>query len=423
MESIQDLTPEIQKRISDFEYYLAKGGMKRPAVKFIGAILTAILKSPHVHLTVLSKSLEEGIAPKKTWERLNRNLSKEGLGEEVIRLNIAKNVSKIRMFRYCVIDGGDIQKPEATQMEGLGRVRDGSKSKKGERPVIGNGYYWINAVMADDEGILPVYSDIYSLEREATDHVSEHTKIEEITELMSTVHPDAIFVIDRGGDGETVLKPLIRDEKKFVIRGQSSRSLRLHIDSAKTTNIKKIAENTKTPYLYKSSRNGEHFSIGMRRVYLVDTPLWLVVSRRQADPDALSWYLTNIDGSRNTVMMTVMHAYGLRWRVEEYHRQMKQCYHLEKICLRKYNAIKNMGVIVMLAASFCARLPKNLVLKLLLLSNQLPRKRLGDIPSYPYYMITAAVSRTLEVAVKRRYKPLRIRKREYFQLALPLQAF
>ncbi len=122
-------------------------------------------------------------------------------------------------------------------------------------------------------------------------------------------------------------------------------------------------------------------------------------------------------------MMTVMHAYGLRWRVEEYHRQIKQDYHLEQICLRKYNAIKNMGVIVMLAASFCSRLPENLVIKLLVLSNQLLRKRLSDIPSYQYYMITAAVARTLEHVHKRRYKLLRFRKRDYFQLNLVLKGF
>ena len=72
----------------------------------------------------------------------------------------------------------------------------------------------------------------------------------------------------------------------------------------------------------------------------------------------------------------------------------------------------------MLAAAFCARLPRNLVIKLLVLSNQLPRRRLIDIPKYPYYMIMAAVARTLELAVKRRPKPLRIRKRDYSQLKL-----
>ena len=78
-----------------------------------------------------------------------------------------------------------------------------------------------------------------------------------------------------------------------------------------------------------------------------------------------------------------------------------------------------MGVILMLAAAFCARISKNLIIKLLVLSNQLPRKRLSDIPDHPYYMIMAAVARTLEHAHERRYKPLRFRKRDYFQLNLP----
>lgn len=421
MDSITYLAPEIQKRISDFEYFLGKEGMNRPEVKFTGAILTGMLKSHHVHLTVLSRSLEEEITPKKTWERLNRNLSKGGLGTELIKMNLRRNACKIRSFRYCVIDGCDIQKPEAKQMEGLGRVRDGSKKTEDKKLVIGNGYYWLNAVMADDEEILPVYGDIYSLGHEAKDHVSEHTKIHDITDMVYEINPDMIYIIDRGGDGETVLGPMINDNKRFVIRGQSTRSLRLHIDSSKAKNIKEIAQRTKTPYSYKSSRNGERFSVGIRRVYLGDTPLWLVVSRRQTASDALSWYLTNIEGSRRMVLMTVMHAYGLRWRVEEYHRQIKQDYHLEQICLRKYNAIKNMGVIVMLAAAFCSRLPENLVIKLLVLSNQLPRKRLRDMPNYPYYMITAAVARTLELARKRRYKTLSIRKRDYFQLNLDLR--
>ena len=423
MEGITDLAPEIQKRISNFTQFLVGEGMKRPKVKFTGAILTAMLKEPHVHLTVLARSLAEKISPKKTWERLNRNLSKEDLCKELIRANVRRNAHKIRDFKYCMIDGSDIQKPEAKQMKGLGRVRDGSKKRKDKKAVIGNGYYWLNAVMANEKEILPVYSDIYSLDMEAENHVSEHTKIHEITDMVHEIHPDAIFAIDRAGDSGTTMDPLIDKNKNFVIRGQSTRSLRLHIDSSKTTNIKKIAERTKTPLSFKSSRNGEMFSVGMRRVYLGDTPLWLVVSRRQRSADALSWYLTNVQGSRNAVMMTTLDAYGLRWRIEEYHRQIKQDYHLEEICLRKYNTIKNMGVIVMLAASFCARLPENLVIKLLILSNLLPRKRLCDIPSYQYYMVTAAVARAMEFANKRRYKPLRIRKRDYFQLNLDLKGF
>jgi len=147
MDRITDLAPEIQKRISDFTQFLSNGGMKRPKAKFTGAILTAMLKEPHVHLTVLARSLAEKISPKKTWERLSRNLSKEDFGEELILANIRR------------------QKPEAKQMKGLGRVRDGSKKRKDKKAVIGNGYYWLNALMVSQKEMLPVYSDIYSLDQ------------------------------------------------------------------------------------------------------------------------------------------------------------------------------------------------------------------------------------------------------------------
>lgn len=158
MDSITDLTPEIQKRISKFEHFLSKEGMKRPEVKFTLAILTSMLKEHHVHLTVLARGLEEKINPKKTWERLSRHISKYGLHDKLTGSNIKKNKAKIHQMRYCVIDVSDVQKPEAEEMEGLSRVRDGSKRAGDNKAVIGNGYHWLNGVMADGEDILPVYS-------------------------------------------------------------------------------------------------------------------------------------------------------------------------------------------------------------------------------------------------------------------------
>jgi hypothetical protein len=331
-----------------------------------------------------------------------------------------KNRPAIREKRYCIIDLSDIQKPYAEQMEGLGRVRDGDKSSRGE-PVIGNGMYWINGVMVDRSEILPVYSELYGLEHEGRDHTSENTKILAITEVVHGMHSEAIYVLDRGGDRSEVITPLMVTGKRFVIRGQDQRSLGLHKDSDRKTNIKAIAQKIGTRHAYKSLKRGEWFDVGIRQVYLDGTPLWLVVSRRRRG--GLTWYLTNVEGDRATIMNTVMEAYGLRWRVEEYHRQIKQDYGLESLCLRKYSAIKNMGVLVMLAASFCARLPEHLVIKMIAAANLLPHKRLRDIPGYQLYMIVAAVALILETAVKRRPQPLRIRKREYFQLSLALQVF
>ena len=418
MESITDLAPEIQKRISGFTNFLKKERFSVPEVKNIGMLLHAMLKRPGVHVSELARSLREKITPKKTEERLHRNLRRKGLGRRLLEANALKNRAAIRSKRYCIIDLSDIQKPHATKMEGLSLVRDGDKSKRGAAKV-GNGLYWINGVMADRTEILPVYSEIYGLDYEGRDHTSENTKILGITDMVHTLHPEAINVLDRGGDRHIIIDCFIADGKQFVIRGQDQRSLRLHKDSMKLTNIKDIAKKTKASYAYKSLKNGEWFDVGIRRVYYGETPLWLVVTRRRRG--GLSWFLTNMEGSRRTVMNTVMEAYGLRWRVEEYHRQIKQDYALEKICLRNYNAIKNMGALIALASAFCARLPEYLVIQMIAAAGLLPRKRLADIPDYPYYMLTAAIAWILGQSHKQQPKPLRVRKRDYLHLPLALQ--
>jgi len=57
------------------------------------------------------------------------------------------------------------------------------------------------------------------------------------------------------------------------------------------------------------------------------------------------------------------------------------------------------------------------------MAGRLPRRRLSDMSAYPLYMIVAAVALVLETTVKRRPKPLRIRKREFCQLTLNFRTF
>ncbi len=74
------------------------------------------------------------------------------------------------------------------------------------------------------------------------------------------------------------------------------------------------------------------------------------------------------------------------------HRQVKQDNSLEKICLRNYNAIKNMSALVAFATSFCARLLEHLVIQMIAAAGLRPRKWSRDIPDYPYYMLTTAIA-------------------------------
>jgi len=416
MESIRELAPEIQQRISGFKEALRAGGLTLPVVKNVTLLLWAMAKERSVQVTVLARGLEEPIAPKKTWERLRRTVGKKLLRADLLAVHRTINAGSIREKRYCLVDLSDIQKVCAEKMEGLSRVRDGST--KG----IGNGYWWLNLTMADSTGMLPVYSELYSLDREGAEQESENKKVLHAIGWVREVHPGAVFVIDRGGDRGVLFETFFRDETRFIIRGQETRSVGMHADSDATTNIKEVALRVKTNQRYKS-RTGKGFKVGCRRIYLQGQALWLVVSRREENPNALSWFLTNVEGSREQVMDTVMEGYGYRWRVEEFHRQIKQDYALESMCLQEYEALKNLTVLVMIAAAFIMRLPKMLAIKLIAAANRLPRKRLSDIPSYEYYMLSAAVSWVLHACRKLPPKPLHLRKRDYFQLKLALYGF
>lgn len=87
----------------------------------------------------IAQSLQEDTQKINTVERLTRNLS-NGIPETAQDnyLNTAKNYLPENIVVH--IDNSDVVKPCGRAFEGLGRVRDGSRSTEA-RSVMGNGYY------------------------------------------------------------------------------------------------------------------------------------------------------------------------------------------------------------------------------------------------------------------------------------------
>ena len=413
---------EIQGRVSQFKGYLLQEGFSRPVARCASEVVLGLVKCRDVRVQGLARGLGERISLKKTRERLRRGLSRVGLWEQLTEAHLKRHAGQIRRMRYCVMDISDVQKPYTTKAEGVGLVRDGSA---GARDWVGPGYWWITAVMSDGEELLPVHSELFSVEAEAAEHQSENKKLVGIAERVHQVHPDAIMVMDRGGDRNTILEPLLRAGIPFVVRGMGSRKLRLHADSEKETNVEQIAGKVRLTEQHTLRRVGRHrrgkctaFDLGIKQVYLGEHPLWLVACRRQGA--GRSWYLTNCPGTRHQIMSTVVQAYGQRWRIEELHRHIKQDFHFEQIAVRDYPSIKALGVLVMLAASFVMRLPQALMHAILAVTGVLPRKRLSDIPAYPFYLVCQALAKLLAAAGKRPPTPLWLRRRDYWQLKLNL---
>jgi len=319
-----------------------------PEYKFLRQICYGILTSKHVHINKIGAVLQEYISLKKTTERLSRNLGRKGFWAKLTRAHLEVNKRALRRCEYLILDISDITKSYAQQMEGLEYVRDGS------RKSVGLGYWLTNVIAVDESGeeIVPAYSELYALQQEKSPEVSENQKIlEAISTVQDVLGKEQVIVDDRGGDRRVLIERFLEEGRYFIIRQTGQRDLHT---GKKRTSLRSISRKIRLHYHFTvtkerhGKRKVETYVCGAKRVYFPnahtdsywETPLWLVKAQRKGK--GALWYLCSlpVEDEQSAIEMA-MRGYGLRWRIEEYHRQIKSDYHLEEICLRRYAALKN----------------------------------------------------------------------------------
>jgi hypothetical protein len=329
--------------------------MTRPVQKFLHQMLYGIIKSHSVIVQRIAVSLGDSIRLKKSCERLYRNLAKcTVLHELLMDAQIRQLAVEIKQDSAIVIDLSDINKSGANKMEGLADVWDGSQSKTNK------GYFTLQASLchhSNPKEVRLLYSDIFSLEKEDT---SENQKILDLTQsVMINADNRGIFVMDRGMDRMTILKDLIQNEASFIIRGDK----RHLIYNDREMSYLQIAEQVKLKYEVKSKNR--IFPTGVVPVQLVlsndednknqrksKADLFLVVAKEQ--DRGYVYYLCRFRHAYSGAQMVslVIKYYGLRWSIEEVHRQIKHDFNWEDIQLLNYYSLKNMNALLWLAASF-----------------------------------------------------------------------
>ncbi|MCB5269264.1 MAG: transposase [Candidatus Cloacimonetes bacterium] len=239
-------------------------------------------------------------------------------------------------------------------MEGLDNVWDGSESK----PNMG--YFTLQASVChytEPKRVQLLYSDLFSIEQEST---SENEKILDLVHRVIVASGQrGIFVMDRGMDRCQILKDLVENDTSFIIRGDKRHLL----CKGKSKSYSDIAKATKLDYVVKSK--GRTFKAGVVPVQLVlpndeatknqrkkKADLYLVVALEPGR--SFVYYLCRFRNtlSDNQMVNMVVRYYGLRWSIEEVHRQIKQDFNWESIQLLKYLSLKNMNALLWIAASF-----------------------------------------------------------------------
>ena len=326
----------------------SSGALGKVGRRFLIQMVFGLLIAECVLLSEITRALGEKISPRNTYKRLDHLLGRYDftpLAEKQSR----RDCALVTEAHVIALDGGDIAKPYARELEALARVRDGSKK------VITNGYELMGAVAVrpagHDKNPLPLLLRPYSPTEEG--FLSEpHELHKAIEDLHEWTGGRGLFTIDRAADSARVIRKLLGLSHRFDIRlkaGEGSRYLRIAdkklLVSQLVETVRFIGE-AELVRMANGKRQPYHCRFGSFRVQLDGLeedgrPLWLCVYRssKHKAPMAL---LTSEPADTAEQILFVLQCYLARWSIEEYYRFVKQSYALEKVRYFSWARSKNL---------------------------------------------------------------------------------
>lgn len=367
-------------------------GFSRPQSRFIEQMLFGIAASQDCKLSQIGRALGEDISLKKTQERLSHHLAAPQLGARLQRRILADAAGKIHRDTLLVVDPTDIRKPYAQAMPHLATVRDGSRGEL----VPG---YWACVALACEPSsrrVLPLMQQLWSAE--APDYESENAELLAMVDAMAAAaQKRGIFVLDRGGDRMMLYKPLLERGLRFIVRLVGDRHLVVRGRKRLASDLARGVPMRYAETLVREAAGGEkkvHLEYGFRKVRLPgrrDVELTLVVIRGFGEKPLM--LLTNVEvrATRRSVW-GVVSGYLTRWLVEETIRFIKQSYRLEDMRVLDYERLKNLTVLVLATAYFCASwLGERLKLSVLVTRVTAVAKRFFGVPEFHYYALADGI--------------------------------
>ena|GEM_PF-457572 len=399
------LTKQVQNKVS--RYFLKlENHLTKPESRCVREMTTGILKSGTVLVNKIATGICDNISLSQTTKRFRNHYNKKNFFMKLFRGHMNSVKGRIYHGDYIFFDGSDIQKKYAKMMEGLDYVKDGDKAS------VGLGYWLMNVVhFSKDQEMTPLFNKLYSFDHGAK---SENKEImEAIEEVDALIDKDVTKIFDRGMD-----RPICRD---FIIAGQGNFNLRLKkttklIYKGEETPVNKISR--KVPLFMelaaiKTKKNKKHkvvYKCGAVKVkYKIKNKvyeLWLVVTKRENG--GYCWLLTR-SPKENIVDVTkeAFTAYGFRWKIEEYHRHIKNCYNLEDIQVKIFEGLQSMLAILTIAMGIIYSSLSSLHIKLLLQSGikTMNKEKMYELHNFIYYKVSTIIKILLANITPRAFLP------------------
>ena len=206
--------------------------------------------------------------------------------------------------------------------------------------------------------------------------------------------------MDRGGDRSKIMKVLLNHGHRFVFRQRGDRHL---ISGHQRKSVREWADGCRRRYremMIKETSSGEKvydLEFGAQKVRLPGRtePLTLVVVDGLGQNPLMLLTNRKVTRSRKS-QWRIVKSYLSRWRVEETIRFIKQSYRLEDIRLLKYERLRTLVMLVLVAAYFASvYLGKRAKLMILVSHIQRAAKRIYGVPEFRFYAIADGIKQLL----------------------------
>ena len=385
------------------------GGLKRPEQKFSADICYGMLASGSCVLTDVADALQEKNKKVNTVERLSRHLER-GINETALGSyqSLVKGMA-CEVETVVHIDNSDVVKPCGRAFEGLGMVRDGSKST-GSKCVLEKGFYVTEAVaLTSHKQPVSVFSEVWSANSPAVvsggDFVYTRAAIDCCNELFDQV----VYVMDRGYDDNYVMQYIEKKAQKFVIRLKSNRTL--YINDQKCS-VEELCRHYRGKYSMKLFRHGKKRNVKVScikgTVAATGQDVSVIIVFGAKHPMVL---VTNCAVNNKEEVLQVVTRYFSRWRIEEYFRCKKQSFGFENFRVRSLRSINALNFWLGVCMTFLAFLKERSDSNLLYHECIEAAAPIKDEVHFFYYRLANGVGKILATArsgIRGYFKPLRV---------------
>ena len=400
------MTKRIQTKLGD--YFSSVGGMTRPEVRCLRDMAVGILKSKTVFVNRIAASLREPLKMKDVCKRLSSQYLKRDYAGKVLGAHLDRVCPTVGKDGFIVMDGTDISKKYSKFMEGLEFVRNGDTGGIG----LGYNVLNINAVGTDRE-ITPLYSKAYSYEMGAPSSNNEVKKA--VRAVNERLDGKGCWVFDRGADNAILKDFFTGMGGQCIIRLKKNTGLRYKGEDLKVSQIAQRIESTLSQKAVKVKKEAlvtEVYDLAAVPVTYrtekgAELSVWLVISRNRRH-GGLCYLLVKSDLETSIeVAKRSFKGYGLRWKIEEYHRHVKSQYGLEDVQMRTFDGLQSVLAVLTVAMYMVYRKLRALHFGLLLDCgyNYLNRHTPRELVNFIYYKVGKVVSNLL-MPVRMRWKPL-----------------